>query len=516
MKGGGQKSLHSSGELRDSERPAGSSQDAEGTTQPTSGGRQKGLRLASTLDGFFIRIHCTSKAVEDVPSSSNAEQQEPLVPPRTDTVCTIRNLRERDLQGRCRAFGKAALQHIANSKYQEVASVDLGAPSHVTALQLDSNGTMLAVALETGTLAIWKFDSIRSAGNHDRVAGEPEAAIEFTSGRSKRTRLAWNPLKHNCLYALSPSGYYVAGFDLAHNLEELSATRYGNFEQMAGRGGNAMPRYLDLDFFKSQGPHLMATAGSDGAVALWDARVAKRPCSVLQGPQHTGALQTVQVAPDGRAVIAGSDCGQVLMWDVRGGRAPTAQLGAYGPARHPLLSAVRLRAALAAVPGLTQQTPLPGTSLLSLILDPLDPRRAAFCLPSGWQGVLDLVSQEVTHLYCPPNSEEEMFSQNYDVIEQQPAWGANGGPYCSASSFRVALLDFNSGTSSPCSVSGSESEGVPRLPSSVHVPTSAWPRALAVHPHTQEIVAAVAGDCSLLLLNRAGTDSPHGGQPEPG
>ena len=77
---------------------------------------------------------------------------------------------------------------------------------------------------------------------------------------------------------------------------------------------------------------------------------------------------------------------QVLMWDVRGGRAPTAQLGAYGPARHPLLSAVRLRAALAAVPGLTQQTPLPGTSLLSLILDPLDQRRAAFCLPSGWQG----------------------------------------------------------------------------------------------------------------------------------
>ena len=42
---------------------------------------------------------------------------------------------------------------------------------------------------------------------------------------------------------------------------------------------------------------------------------------------------------------------QVLMWDVRGGRAPTAQLGAYGPARHPLLASVKLRNALAAVPG---------------------------------------------------------------------------------------------------------------------------------------------------------------------
>ncbi len=62
---------------------------------------------------------------------------------------------------------------------------------------------------------------------------------------------------------------------------------------------------------------------------------------------------------------------------------------------------------------------------------------------------------------------------------------------------------------------GSESEGVPRLPSSVHVPTSAWPRALAVHPHTHEIVAATAGDCSLLLLDRVGADNSHEGQPEP-
>ncbi|EIE21323.1 hypothetical protein COCSUDRAFT_56546 [Coccomyxa subellipsoidea C-169] len=190
----------------------------------------------------------------------------------------------------------------------------------------------------------------------------------------------------------------------------------------------------------------MATGTSKGTVALWDARAHKRPCSELQGPQHTGALQTLQVTPDGRAVIAGSQCGQVLMWDMRGGRSPTAQLGAYGPARHPLLAAVRLRAALAAVPGLTQQTHLPGTSLLSLILDALDPRRAAFCLPCGWQGVLDLVRQEVTHLYCPPHDEENPAALNHDCL---PAWGRNGGPYCCPSASGVTLLDFNSKTASP-------------------------------------------------------------------
>lgn len=46
----------------------------------------------------------------------------------------------------------------------------------------------------------------------------------------------------------------------------FSASRDGNFVQMGGRGGNVTPSFLDLDFFKSQGPHLMATAGSDGAV----------------------------------------------------------------------------------------------------------------------------------------------------------------------------------------------------------------------------------------------------------
>lgn len=46
-------------------------------------------------------------------------------------------------------------------------------------------------------------------------------------------------------------------------------------------------------------------------VALWDRRMHSRPCSKLQGPQLTGALLSVQVAPDGRAVIAGSQCGQV-------------------------------------------------------------------------------------------------------------------------------------------------------------------------------------------------------------
>lgn len=95
MKGREQKSHDMSGELRDSRRAAGSSQDAEGTTQPTSGGRQKRLRLASTLDSFFIRIHCTSADTEEVPSSSNTEQQEPLMPPKTDTVCTTRQANQR-------------------------------------------------------------------------------------------------------------------------------------------------------------------------------------------------------------------------------------------------------------------------------------------------------------------------------------------------------------------------------------------------------------------------------------
>ena len=65
-------------------------------------------------------------------------------------------------------------------------------------------------------------------------------------------------------------------------------------------------------------------------------------------------------------------------------------------------------------------------------------------------GVLDLVRQEVTHLYCPPH-DDQMAAMRQETL---PVWGANGGPYCFPSASGLTLLDFGSGRASPCAVSG--------------------------------------------------------------
>jgi len=77
---------------------------------------------------------------------------------------------------------------------------------------------------------------------------------------------------------------------------------------------------------------------------------------------------------------------QIIMWDIRKGRSAAHQLGGYGPAKHPILAIINMRKALAAIPGLTSQTPVPNSQLTHVLLDPLNDTRAGYTLACGWQG----------------------------------------------------------------------------------------------------------------------------------
>ncbi len=77
---------------------------------------------------------------------------------------------------------------------------------------------------------------------------------------------------------------------------------------------------------------------------------------------------------------------QIIMWDIRKGRSAAHQLGGYGPAKHPILAIINMRKALAAIPGLTLQTPVPNSQLTHLLLDPLNDTRAGYTFACGWQG----------------------------------------------------------------------------------------------------------------------------------
>ncbi len=77
---------------------------------------------------------------------------------------------------------------------------------------------------------------------------------------------------------------------------------------------------------------------------------------------------------------------QIILWDVRKGGSGVHQLGAYGPAKQPVLAVIGIRNALAAIPGLSAETRIPASNVHQLLLDPLDDTRAGYTLTCGWQG----------------------------------------------------------------------------------------------------------------------------------
>jgi hypothetical protein len=173
----------------------------------------------------------------------------------------------------------------------------------------------------------------------------------------------------------------------------------------------------DLAFFGGGGPgggsgaYVVLASGSGGQVFLWDTRARAAPCAVLQAPQ-AGAINTVQLWPDGQVVAGGGASGDVRLWDLRGGASSALRFGGTVH-HHPLLAAVSLRLALTAVPGLASQTAIPASGVQSLALDPRDPRRLAFHLGCGWSGVLRLQgggASAVTHLHAPahPHPDEPL------------------------------------------------------------------------------------------------------------
>lgn len=66
-------------------------------------------------------------------------------------------------------------------------------------------------------------------------------------------------------------------------------------------------------------------------------------------------------------------------------------------------------------------------------------------------GAMDITRQEVTHLYCPSTDEADGDDSSRCY---QSAWSADGASYRFARKETLTFLDFDSGSRSPCSVTG--------------------------------------------------------------
>jgi WD40 repeat protein len=80
----------------------------------------------------------------------------------------------------------------------------------------------------------------------------------------------------------------------------------------------------------SPGGRVLAIAGSDGGVTLWDDRD-RRPRTLPPGPTHRGPANDVAFSRDGRLLAGAGPQGAVRLWDVRTRRLSAELVDDFGP-----------------------------------------------------------------------------------------------------------------------------------------------------------------------------------------
>ncbi|KAK9834831.1 hypothetical protein WJX81_002117 [Elliptochloris bilobata] len=440
---------------------------------------------------------------------------------RTRVHCNnCRSLRDRQTAAQLDPALQAVLTHSCRERYtlgqrlQAPPGLEGDVPDDdacVTSMELDSQGELLAttkVLRNTTHLSIIRFGLLREASASGARNGRPGRPVspELVVASSKRRAeaLRWNPGDENWVATASATDRTVHLCDLQYYQGTATCTLAAPAD---GAMGSRAVGFSDMAFLGG-GPHLLAAAGRGGQVFFWDRRMRRLPVTFAAAARASGQLTSLQAVPDGRVVYAGTEAGEVLAWDIRGGA------GVLGAQRQPQLAAVGLRAALGRLPRLAAETTVPTAAVDSLALDPRDPGRVAFHLSSGWSGALDMARERITHAHCPPvpawmhtgdpSPDAPLGSETLHRWRRRGSWAAALGPFCVGAAERcgIYLLDFAS-AASPCAVGCERDEDSRRwpygTPSAAQIATETPVVSAACHPHTGDAVLA-GRDGSLAVL----------------
>ncbi|MEU6548363.1 WD40 repeat domain-containing protein [Streptomyces sp. NPDC046859] len=192
----------------------------------------------------------------------------------------------------------------------------------VLALDFHVGRRLLATACQDGSVWLWKPAAGRSAeperlssGISDVRAvafapgGDGLLAIAGLAGFGRKAIELWQP-DRNGTWFQSPSARFLLDEDTG--MPPPPGTRVGRFSgyQLRESFGGHTNGVDALAFSPASG--LLATAGIDGTVRLWDL-VGRPAAGPLSG--HEGPVRTIAFSPDGRRIASGGADGTVRLWD---------------------------------------------------------------------------------------------------------------------------------------------------------------------------------------------------------
>ena len=210
-----------------------------------------------------------------------------------------------------------------DSSDQPMTNLNAGLHHHGAALLAadgSENGLLLAAgrSLDRKMNAVTLLDVDLARRQH---ATSPEI-VSFVPTCGTITSIAWDPrdLNHAAVVGMDAPG--VRGYDLSRMpswndarpraaVETWKLVPEPRYEERGGDGAT------DVSLLPQGHGYSAVVVSRAGAARLWDARAGRHPVSTLRVPHRMGSTTSCAIVAQGQGLLAGTESGHVILWDLR-------------------------------------------------------------------------------------------------------------------------------------------------------------------------------------------------------
>lgn len=199
----------------------------------------------------------------------------------------------------------------------------------VTSVAFDPSGSQFASGGYDRKVVIWDRATLTPVheldGHYDgiyEVAYSPDGSVLASASEDDTVRL-WDPRTGQLLQVLEASERWFTSVAFSPDGTKVAATTYGAVHVWDVATGEHLIEFDDIDAwsngvaFTMDGSRLITTgwAGAD----IWDLTTGERLLSLSD--QHTRAVLSLAISPDGTRLVTGADDNTAVIWDANDGSA---------------------------------------------------------------------------------------------------------------------------------------------------------------------------------------------------